>query len=150
MNTDFKVSEVKLAYKYKVPYKERRKIRDSVDAYGMLMETYPDEQIDHKEIFKALYLNKANQAVGCVTISEGGISGTIADVRLIFQGALLLHATSIILVHNHPSGTRNPSRQDISLTKKAIEVGKIMEIELVDHLIITREGYYSLKDNGDI
>ena len=62
----------------------------------------------------------------------------------------LLHATSIILVHNHPSGTRNPSRQDISLTKKAIEAGKIMEIELVDHLIITREGYYSLKDNGDI
>ena len=150
MNTDFKVSEVKLAYRHKVPYRERKRVNDSVVAYCILKETYPDEQIDHKEIFKALYLNRANHAVGCLTISEGGISGAVADIRLIFQGAVLLNATSLILTHNHPSGTLQPSRQDISLTKKTMEAGRIMGIDIVDHLILTREGYYSLKDNGDI
>ena len=150
MNTDFKVSEVKLAYRHKVPYRERKRVNDSVVAYCILKETYPDEQIDHKEIFKALYLNRANHAVGCLTISEGGISGAVADIRLIFQGAVLLNATSLILAHNHPSGTLQPSRQDISLTKKTMEAGRIMGIDIVDHLILTREGYYNLKDNADI
>ena len=136
MNTDFKVSEVKLAYRHKVPYRERKRVNDSVVAYCILKETYPDEQIDHKEIFKALYLNRANHAVGCLTISEGGISGAVADIRLIFQGAVLLNATSLILAHNHPKGGISPSKDDIMTTGRLFNLFATVGVRLCAHYIV--------------
>ena len=81
-------------------------------------------------------------------ISVGGLSGTVADPRLIFQTALLCHATSIILVHNHPSGNEQPSVSDVQLTKNICEGGKVLEIAVLDHVIITVDNFYSFANEG--
>jgi DNA repair protein RadC len=95
-------------------------------------------------------LNRASKPLGWVKISQGGITGTVADPRLIFQAALLTNSSALILSHNHPSGNLNPSQADIELTRKIKEGGKILEISLLDHLIISGDGYYSFADEGMI
>ena len=81
-------------------------------------------------------------------MSEGGLSGTVADPRTIFQAALLCHSTSILLMHNHPSSNDQPSIADIGLTKKLCEAGKILEITVLDHIIVTVDGFYSFAEAG--
>jgi len=81
-------------------------------------------------------------------LSMGGITGTVADIRLLFSVALNSLATSVIMSHNHPSGNLNPSQQDKDLTRKVQDAGKLMDIQLLDHVIITRESYYSFADEG--
>jgi DNA repair protein RadC len=106
---------------------------------------------DHHEEMWALYLNRSNRVMACVQISKGGVSGTIADPKLIFQLALILPcpASCIILAHNHPSGNLIPSQADIQLTGRIKEGGKALEIQLLDHLIVTSPGkYYSFADEG--
>ena len=86
--------------------------------------------------------------LGLVSISQGGVTGTVADPKLIFVAALKAAASYIILVHNHPSENLKASAEDLKLTKKLVEVGKLLDILVVDHLIITKEGYYSFCDEG--
>lgn len=88
--------------------------------------------------------------MGCSTISEGGITNTLADVRMILQGALLTNATGMILAHNHPSGSIRPSRQDDALTRKIVEAANLMDIKVNDHIILTNEEFYSYCDEGRI
>ena len=88
--------------------------------------------------------------MGYLKLSEGGISGTVADSRLIFSTALKSLASSLILLHNHPSGNNKPSNADIELTKKLVSIGKLMEIPVLDHLIICQDSYYSFADEGHI
>ena len=95
-----------------------------------------------------LLLNRANKVLGYVKLSSGGTSQTIIDIKLVFHAALKANAHSIILAHNHPSGSLSPSKSDISLTKEVGSAGKILNIELLDHLIITEEGYLSFADEG--
>ena len=95
-----------------------------------------------------LLLNRANNSLGWVKISEGGIAGTVMDIRIILQHALLAHASSIILAHNHPSGNLKPSEQDLRITKIIKEGSKLLDIQLVDHLIITESAFYSFADDG--
>ena len=102
MNIDYKVGEVKLSYKPK--FKNQYKVTCSEDAYKYLLSTYKKGTICYKEYFKVLFLNQANQVLGYTLISEGGLTETTADVRLIFQAALLTNSVALILVHNHPSG----------------------------------------------
>lgn len=102
------------------------------------------------EEFWIVYLNRANKVISKERISSGGISGTVVDTRIIFKDALDKQATSIILCHNHPSGQVNPSQPDIDLTKKLCQSGKIMDIQVVDHLIIGESGYFSFADEGMI
>jgi DNA repair protein RadC len=97
-----------------------------------------------------LLLNRGNKVLGWANISNGGITGTVADPLLIFQTALLTNATSIILSHNHPSGNRTPSSADIDLTRKVKSAGQILEIMVLDHVIVTTDGYYSFADEGII
>ena len=150
MNTDFRVAEVGLTYKNRVPSKDRKEVLDSRSAYSILREIYSDDTIDYRETFKVLYLNHRNQLLGYYTISEGGITDTMADVRMILQGALLTNATGIILAHNHPSGTLKPSREDDRLTRRIVEAADIMNIRVNDHIILTSEGFYSYCDEGRI
>lgn len=150
MNTDYKVAEVELSYRNRVPYKERKKIFGSYDAYKTLRENYSDATIDYRETFKVLYMNQNCQVLGCSTISEGGITNTMADVRLILQGALLTNATVMILAHNHPSGSTRPSREDDVLTRKITEAARLLDVRVADHIILTSEEFYSYADEGRI
>ena len=134
MATDFRVAEVGLTYKNRVPKKDRKQVLDSYTAYKILKENFSDDTIDYKETFKVLYLNHNCQILGCSTISEGGITNTLADVRMILQGALLTNATGMILAHNHPSGSIRPSRQDDELTRKIVEAGNHQELLQKDGL----------------
>jgi len=97
-----------------------------------------------------MLLNRANKVLGIAQISQGGISGTVTDVRIILQYALKANASGIILCHNHPSGNMEPSESDLKITSKLKEAAIIHDITLLDHLIITNEGYHSLADNGYI
>lgn len=104
--------------------------------------------LELQEEFKAILLNRANKVLGIVPISSGGVSGTVADPKLIFLAAIKGVASSIIVAHNHPSGNLTPSVQDDQLTKRLKEAGKLLEIQVLDHIIYTTEGYYSYADNG--
>ncbi|MDZ7650383.1 MAG: JAB domain-containing protein [Cytophagales bacterium] len=92
--------------------------------------------------------NRANKVLGIFELSTGGVSGTVADPKLIFAAALKGAASGMILAHNHPSGNLQPSQADLDLTKKIREAGKLLEIQLLDHVIVTSEGYYSFADEG--
>ncbi len=148
MNIDYKVGEVELIYKS--TSKSRNKIYGSEDAYKYLLPTYKKGTICYKEYFKVLFLNQANQVLGYTLISEGGITETSVDVRVILQAALLTNSVAIILAHNHPSGNLKPSRQDMEITKQVKDAARLMRITVTDHLILTDAGYYSFSDEGQL
>ncbi len=100
------------------------------------------------EVFTVLYLNKANKVNHYETVSEGGISGTVADPRIILRKALEHNATQIVLCHNHPSGSLKPSRQDEELTSKIKQAANYFDIKVLDHIIVSDEGYFSFADEG--
>lgn len=104
--------------------------------------------MDLKEYFFILLLNRGNKVIGYHKLSEGGMSGTVADIRLAFATALKCAANAIILCHNHPSGTLDHSAQDRMLTDKFVEAGKLLELTVLDHVILTSEGFYSFADAG--
>ena len=121
------------------------KITSSKSAYDIMKPYLQD--VPHEE-FWVLLLNRANQLLKPVVISQGGVSGTVADPKIIFKVALESLASSIILVHNHPSGNLKPSQTDLNLTKKLKEAGRILEIPVLDHLIYTDSSYFSMADEG--
>lgn len=148
MKADYTVGEVELTYKS--TSKARSKIYSSENAYKVLLPTYKEGTICYKEYFKVLFLNQASQILGYTLISEGGITDTTVDVRVILQAALLTNSVAIILVHNHPSGSMKPSRQDMEITKQVKDAARFMRITVTDHLILTDEGYYSFADEGQL
>ena len=116
--------------------------RDAFDVMRPLMQDLPYEE------FWLLMLNRANKLIRKELISRGGISGTVVDPKIIFRLAMEYYSSSIIVCHNHPSGNLQPSEADIRITRNIREAGRIMEITLVDHLIITDTSYYSFADEG--
>ncbi len=124
---------------------EKPKIGSSQEAYAVICSDVMDLQ--HEE-FWVLLLNRANRLIRKQRVSEGGVSGTVADPKLIFKCALDHLASGIIVAHNHPSGNRTASQSDIDLTKKLREAGKFLEIQLLDHLIICGPKYFSFADEG--
>ncbi|MBP6335216.1 MAG: DNA repair protein RadC [Bacteroidia bacterium] len=123
------------------------KISTSKDVVAIFQPILGD--LLHEE-FWILFLNRANRIIGKQQISTGGMSGTVADPRMIFKSALDKKALAIILCHNHPSGNTQPSEADMSLTKSLHAAGKILEITVLDHIIITQSGFYSFADEGNI
>lgn len=109
---------------------------------------FPEGTIQYVEQFYVLLLDRQNQLYAYKQISAGGVSATFTDPKLIFQTALLCHATQIILVHNYPSGNIQPSNNDLQMTKRLKEVGELLELPVLDHVIITEESYYSFADEG--
>ena len=142
------VSEVELVYKSKVKASERPQVKSSKEVYELLLKSWDENKIEFVEQFKILLLNRANKVLGIYEISTGGLVGTVADLKVIFIAALKVAASHIILAHNHPSGNIKPSHADKELTGKIKEGGKLLEIDVVDHLIISPEGYYSFADEG--
>ncbi len=120
-------------------------VKSSQDVFNLYRPVIAD--LPHEEFWITL-LNRANKVRHQFNISKGGITGTVIDVRLILKKALENNASSIVLCHNHPSGNTQPSEADIQITKKLKEAGKIMEIPVLDHLIVTENGYFSFADEG--
>ena len=139
-------SEIQVSY---IPKKTLgNKISCSEDAYQLLKDFYPQETISLQERFVVAYLNRAHNVIGVYEASVGGLTGTIADPRLIVSVALKIAATSIILSHNHPSGNLNPSNTDQELTNKIREACKYLDINVLDHIIITPKTFYSFADSS--
>jgi DNA repair protein RadC len=141
-------SEIELIYKTKVKASERPHISSSRTAYKLALKSWNPNKIEFLEQFKVLLLNKANRVLGIYKVSTGGITATTVDLRLLFTAALKAKATALIMLHNHPSGKILPSAADKLITKKIKAAGTILDIEVIDHLIITSENYYSFADNG--
>lgn len=120
-------------------------ILSSKDIAGFLQA-----QLQYKshEVFAVVFLNRSNKINHYEIISEGGITGTVADPRIILKKALEHEAVSIVLCHNHPSGNLKPSRQDQELTNKIKEAAQYFDIKVLDHIIVSNEGYYSFADEG--
>jgi DNA repair protein RadC len=139
-------AEIQVSY---IPKKTLgNKISCSEDAYQLLKDFYPQETISLQERFVVAYLNRAHNVIGVYEASVGGLTGTIADPRLIVSVALKIAATSIILSHNHPSGNLNPSNTDQELTNKIREACKYLDIIVLDHIIITPKTFYSFADSS--
>ncbi len=124
---------------------ELNKVTASRDVFNFMQPTIGE--LAHEE-FHVLFMNRANKIIQSERISAGGITGTVADSRIIFNYAIRHNAVSIILCHNHPSGNMSPSNEDIDMTKKIVEAGKMLDIKVLDHLIVTEKGYYSFADEG--
>ncbi len=121
------------------------KIRSSLDAYEIIKPQLMDQPIEQ---FWVLLLSRSNRVIKKQLISTGGVSGTVADPKVIFKTALDALASGLILIHNHPSGNLKPSQADIQLTKKMKESGRLLEIPILDHLIFTEDGYFSFADES--
>lgn len=148
MDMDFKVAEVTL--QYKPTCKKQGKVISSDEAYNIFLPTFREGTMEYREYAKVLYLNQASEVIAYNTVSEGGLTETAVDVRMILQGALLTNATQIILAHNHPSGNLKPSSQDDMLTRKVQKACEVMRVHFTDHLILSADGYYSYRDEGRI
>jgi DNA repair protein RadC len=146
----YQVAEIELVYKTKVKVSERPQIKTSSDAYEVLKQSWDENKIEFVEQFKVMLLNRANKVLGIYEVSTGGISGTVADIRLIFAAAIKSNASSIVLAHNHPSSNTKPSEADIQLTRRIKEAGKLLNIKVIDHIIVTVENYFSFADEGEI
>lgn len=146
---DFRrVSEVSIVYRNHVKPAERPQITSSKDAFEIFRDSW-DGTMEYSESFRLLLLNRANKALGITTVSTGSLSGTIVDVRIIMQYALKGNAHSLIVAHNHPSGNMKPSENDILITQKIKDAGKLLDIPVLDHLILTPDDtYYSFADEG--
>jgi len=145
-NPLLKVAEIELVYRSPTKPSERPKVMNSKDAYDILLGTWDMDKIELAEQFKVLLLDRGSRCMGVSTLASGGITGCVADLSLAFATAIKARASSIIIAHNHPSGNLQQSVQDEKLTKKFSEAGKILDISVHDHLIVTREGYTSFAD----
>ncbi len=141
------VAEITLSYCPSLP-KNCTKITSSCDAEQVFRYKWNSGRIGFVEEFKIILLNRSNKVLGIVPISQGGISGTVADPKLIFAAALKASASAVIAAHNHPSGNLKPSQADIQLTRKLCEAGKLLDLPILDHLILTQMSYFSFADEG--
>lgn len=142
------VAEVELVYKSKVKASERPVISSSADAADILRYLWEEGKLELVEQFKVLFLNRSNKVIAAYNISTGGITGTVADPRLILSAALKINAVSMILSHNHPSGSLKPSKADEELTYKIKCAAAYFDMKVLDHIILTEESYFSFADEG--
>jgi DNA repair protein RadC len=124
---------------------QRKSISNSQEAYESFLALIDDPTKEH---FMVAYLNRGNKVIKVERISTGGLSGTSADPKVIFKNALLKEATALMVCHNHPSGVPRPSAEDKNLTKNLIAAGKIFDINVLDHLIIGENSYFSFAEHG--
>ena len=146
----YTVTEITVAYHNKQKARERPVVSSSSDAFHLLLKGYDPDLIGLQEMFVVMYLNVSNRVLGVYKTATGGLTGTVADIRLILSVGLKVAATSIIVSHNHPSGNLKPSRLDEELTRKLSEAAKMIDLKLLDHLIVEPAGteYYSFADEG--
>ena len=141
------LSALELSNRIENKANDKIKITESKIAFDLLKSSFQD--LKHEE-FYVVFLNNSHVVLDYKCVSRGGITATIADGRIIFKEAILLNSTSIILAHNHPSGNAQPSDSDINLTKNLKEFGKCVDINVLDHIIVADNLYFSFVDNGMI
>ncbi|MDQ1142814.1 JAB domain-containing protein [Pedobacter agri] len=144
----FKVSEIEISYRPAFKLSERPKVTSSNIAYGILDQSWDHNKMELLEEFKVLLLNRQNRVLGVLNVAQGGFSEVMIDPKVVFSAALKACASGIILSHNHPSSELSPSEADIRLTRKMLEGGKLLGIEVLDHLILSAYDYYSFRDEG--
>jgi len=142
------IPEIKIRYNRSSRKKFLGKITSAKDVADFIRRTFQRGEVQLQEQFIVLYLNQANEVIGYYKHTKGGINSTIADIRIVLSVALKASAVSIIISHNHPSGNTKPSEADLHLTRKVKESGKVMDISVLDHVIITKDNYYSFADEG--
>ena len=121
-------------------------ISSSRDIFNLMLPNWND--VDYCESFYVILINRGNKVLGVNKISMGSVSGTVADPKKIFQVALKANSSAVILCHNHPSGNTRPSMTDKKITEKCKEAGKFLDLPVLDHIIVTRYGYFSFADDG--
>jgi len=147
--TSYDLAEIKVVYKSK--QKNKVKITNSKDVFDVIFPLFDKGTVGYQEQFYLLLLNYANCVLGWVRLSIGGTFKTVVDPKIIFALALKTNASGIILAHNHPSGNLSPSHCDEELTRRISEVGRLLEIKLLDHLIVSpEESYLSFADEGKV
>jgi DNA repair protein RadC len=139
--------EIEVTYRNPMKISESTRIVQSKDIETLLRKIWSDN-IEFCESFYLICLNRSNRVLGWVKTSQGGLSGTVVDIRHIFSIALKANSASIVVAHNHPSANTKPSEQDIQITKKIKDAGRLLDIPLLDHVILTNEGYLSFADEG--
>ena len=144
----FSVTEVELIYHNKVKASQRRIVSSAKEAYDLLMDCWEQNKLDLLEQFKIILLDRKNSCIGISNISVGGTSSCVVDPKIVFATALKAKAESIVMAHNHPSGNKLPSESDKKLTKDFVNAGKILQLNVLDHLIITRDGFTSFAEEG--
>lgn len=141
------VAEITISYRPTISHKPL--ITSSLDAFTAVKDFFEEDTLHLQEQFVVMFLNRANRVIGVNKLSQGGITGTVADPRLILAIALKTAATGLILAHNHPSGSLKPSYQDEQLTQKIKQAAEWMDIKLLDHLILgTNTDFMSMADEG--
>jgi DNA repair protein RadC len=144
------VAEIVVTYKSIIKPSLRPKITGAESAYQLLVDTWDASKIELVEQFKVMLLNRAHRVLGICTLTSGCVTGTIADPKQVFSVALITNATHIILAHNHPSGSATPSRADVELTTRMKVAGELLELKVLDHLIVTTDGFYSFATEGTL
>lgn len=146
----FDVCEIAISYYPKIKPKDRPKVTNSKEIYDHIIKYVDKGEINYREVFLIITLDRSNGIIGIKEIGKGGMSGVTTDPKLIFQTALLSHASSIIIAHNHPSSNLKPSVTDENLTKKVAEAGKVLDLHLLDHLVFNNDSYYSFADENNV
>lgn len=146
----YQVAEIELIYKSKVSQSKRPQITTSKSAFNILHQHWDANKIGLMEQFKILLLNNANRVLGIYDMATGATTGVTVDICLVITAALKANARGIILSHNHPSGNLRPSDADRNLTKSIQTATQLLNIRLLDHLILSDEGYYSFADEGEL
>lgn len=142
------VSEIELVYRSKVKPSQRPQLKRVVDVFELLKQNWDANKIELVEQFKVILMNRNQRVLGIYEASTGGVSGTVADPKLIFIAALKMNACNLIVAHNHPSGNLEPGEADKRVTQKIKEGANLLDMKLLDHIIITAEGCYSFADEG--
>lgn len=147
-NSLLQVAEIDIIYRSKVKPSLRPQIKKPGDIYAIARQYWDDNKIEYIEQFKVMFLNRAKRVLGIYEVSSGSVAGTVADPRQVFAAALLVNAVYLALLHNHPSGNLKPSECDKQMTARMQECGRLLDVPVIDHLIITTEGFLSFQDEG--
>lgn len=138
----------------KITFSRKRRVEGKIgsarDVANTISKFYTKNTIEVREQFFVLYLDNSNKVLGYHTHSVGGIKGSLVDLRILFSVALKSLATSVIIAHNHPSGGLKPSASDIRITSKIKSAGELLDIQLLDHIILTKESFYSFAEEGKL
>jgi len=148
MKMSYNIGELKVIYKTTAIAKTR--IVSSNNTAELLREIWDADLIEYVEQVCLLCLSRSNRVIAYNFLATGGTAGCVVDAKVIFQAALLSNASSIIISHNHPSGNLQPSTADFCLTTKLWKIGRELDIPLLDHVIMTKDNYHSMADNGEL
>lgn len=149
MKIVFQVQEISLKYGSYISV-PKEKISNSSDAADFLRKAMDPDLLNGQEMFLMMCLNRDNKVIAYSHCFTGGTTSVVVDPKVVFRTALLSGATSIIVGHNHPSGNLRPSDEDCRMTKKLVDAGKALTLQVLDHLIITESGHYSFAEDGQI